>query len=266
MRDHRRFLDILKRTDEDKIGLRLVDDQASPFELDFPAVAPIADNDDLWDIEVPAEEAEIEEVSIEDKSLNQVVADLVLDEEEAIEGYENAEEVIVANEEISEEKKDEILAVLDHIKEEEKEHIDELTELALSTEEDNSEDKIDEGSEDEEIEVANASEDDDGLAKPVSKEARHKLDLAEELCEDLDKQDISAEVKGFMYNTSAKPSSGLVERIIKYMNDFGGMEPLARDLSEEDPTDVDTENASTITVAWEDGEYVERLDTLATAC
>lgn len=265
MRDHRRFLNVRGRADN-LVGLRLADDQTNPFKLDFPTVAPAADNDGLWDIEVPAEEVEMEEVSIEDKSLDQVVADLILDEEEAIEGYEDAEEAIVANEEISEDEKDEILAVLDHIKEEEEEHIDELTELALSTEEDNSEDKIDEVSEDEEIEVANASEDDDGLAEPVSKEARHKLDLAEELCEDLAKQDISAEVKGFMYNTSAKPSSGLVERIIKYMNDFGGMEPLARDLSEEDPTDVDTENASTITVAWEDGEYVERLDTLATAC
>lgn len=47
MRDHRRFLDILKRADEDRVGLRLVDDQPSPFELDFPTVAPIADNDDL---------------------------------------------------------------------------------------------------------------------------------------------------------------------------------------------------------------------------
>lgn len=161
MRDHRRFLDILKRADEDRAGLRLVDDQTNPFELDFPTVAPIADNDDLWDIEVPVEEVEMEEVSIEDKSLDQVVADLVLDEEEAIEGYENAEEVVAASEEISEDEKDEILDVLDHIKEEEEEHIDELTELVGEEEtEANSEDDTDvDDAEDEESEDVEDSED-----------------------------------------------------------------------------------------------------------
>lgn len=154
MRDHRRFLDIIKQAnefkhaDEDKVGLRLVDDQPNPFELDFPTVATIADNDDLWDLEVPTEEVEVEEVSTV-KPLKQVVVDLILDEEEAIEGYENAEEAVVANEEISEDEKDEILAVLDHIKEEEEEHIDELTELVETDESEVPEDVTDPVSKDE---------------------------------------------------------------------------------------------------------------------
>lgn len=141
MRDHRRFLDIRKDVDEEKIGLRSADDQTNPFELDFPTVTPIEDNDDLWDVEIPTEEAEAEEVSM-DKSLDQIVADLILDEEEAIEGYENAEDAVIAKEEISEDEKDEILAVLDHIKEEEEEHIDELDEIIDDEEtEDKSEDE-----------------------------------------------------------------------------------------------------------------------------
>ena len=162
MRDHRRFLDILKRAGEDRAGLRLVDDQTNPFELDFPTVAPIADNDDLWDIEVPVEEVEMEEVSLEDKSLDQVVADLVLDEEEAIEGYENAEEVVAASEEISEDEKEEILDVLDHIKEEEEEHIDELTEIVgeEETEVDSEDDTDVDDAEDEESEdIEDSAED-----------------------------------------------------------------------------------------------------------
>ena len=56
------------------------------------------------------------------------MANLVVDEFEAIDGYDDAE-AAVANSDLPEDKQAEILDVIDHIREEEEEHIDELKEL-----------------------------------------------------------------------------------------------------------------------------------------
>lgn len=56
------------------------------------------------------------------------MANLVVDEFEAIDGYDDAE-AVVANSDLPEDKQAEILDVIDHIREEEEEHIDELKEL-----------------------------------------------------------------------------------------------------------------------------------------
>lgn len=56
------------------------------------------------------------------------IANLVVDEFEAIDGYDDAE-AVVANSDLPEDKQAEILDVIDHIREEEEEHIDELKEL-----------------------------------------------------------------------------------------------------------------------------------------
>lgn len=63
--------------------------------------------------------------------VGKVIADLVVDEFEAIDGYEIADEV-VQHSRIPEDKKTKILDTLEHIRQEEEEHIDELRTLATS--------------------------------------------------------------------------------------------------------------------------------------
>lgn len=59
----------------------------------------------------------------------ETITKLVVDEHEAIDGYEKAKIEIEANSELDEEEKEEILDTIEHIKEEEIEHIEELEEL-----------------------------------------------------------------------------------------------------------------------------------------
>lgn len=137
------------------------------FNQDFDVVYDEdADYEGAMAIEAEENEAEseIDEISTPEEAVNF----LVKDEEEAVAGYEKAAEVI---EDSDIENKDEILEVIDHIREEEEEHIEELAELALPTEEDDSEDEIDEVSDDEEIEIVEDSEDEvlveEGLSEHI---------------------------------------------------------------------------------------------------
>lgn len=65
----------------------------------------------------------------------ETITKLVVDEHEAIDGYEKAEIEIEANSELDEKEKEEILDTIEHIKEEEIEHIEELEELVDEVEE-----------------------------------------------------------------------------------------------------------------------------------
>lgn len=60
---------------------------------------------------------------------DETITKLVIDEHEAIDGYEKAKIEIEANSELDKKEKEEILDTIEHIKEEEIEHIEELEEL-----------------------------------------------------------------------------------------------------------------------------------------
>ena len=86
-----------------------------PFDQEYPDVE--SEEDDLED-------------SASKTEVGRAVADLVVDEFEAVSGYEMVADV-VKDSEVATEKQEEILATLDHIKDEEVEHIEELKELTL---------------------------------------------------------------------------------------------------------------------------------------
>jgi DNA-directed RNA polymerase subunit RPC12/RpoP len=79
----------------------------------------------------------------------ETITKLVVDEHEAIDGYEKAKIEIEANSELDEKEKEEILDTIEHIKEEEVEHIEELEGLV---------DKVEETKADEESESEDESE------------------------------------------------------------------------------------------------------------
>ena len=79
---------------------------------------------------------------------DETITKLVVDEHEAIDGYDKAKIEIEANSELDEKEKEEILDTIEHIKEEEIEHIEELEELVDEVEET----KIDEPAEESESE------------------------------------------------------------------------------------------------------------------
>jgi hypothetical protein len=66
---------------------------------------------------------------------DETITKLVVDEHEAIDGYDKAKIEIEANSELDEKQKEEILDTIEHIKEEEVEHIEELEELVDEAEE-----------------------------------------------------------------------------------------------------------------------------------
>lgn len=66
---------------------------------------------------------------------DETITKLVIDEHEAIDGYDKAKIEIEANSELDEKEKEEILDTIEHIKEEEIEHIEELEELVDEVEE-----------------------------------------------------------------------------------------------------------------------------------
>lgn len=114
------------------------------FKVDFPEVErfsevqpdPVmvdADTADVAPVEAPVTKEE-------------TITKLVIDEQEAIAGYEKAKIEIEANPELDEKEKEEILDTIEHIKEEEVEHIEELTELL-----DGEEEKVPEDPEDEDV-------------------------------------------------------------------------------------------------------------------
>lgn len=122
------------------------------FKMDFPECEKMSTGNDMIpdesDEETPSAETEDETDSI--STPEEVVPFLVKDEEEAIAGYEQAEEVIGDS---NVENKEEILKVLDHIKGEEEEHIEELTELTVIDDSEKSKDEIDSISKDEVEEI-----------------------------------------------------------------------------------------------------------------
>jgi rubrerythrin len=83
-----------------------------PFNQDFPEVADYV---------------------VSDTEVGLAIADLVVDEFEAIGGYETVDE-LVQHARIPEDKKEEIIDTLDHIRKEEEEHVDELKELSTTAE------------------------------------------------------------------------------------------------------------------------------------
>ena len=103
---------------------------------DEPNPEPMPDNSPNPDPMSEIEETENELISEPEEA----VPFLVKDEEEAIAGYEAAEEV-VADSDL--ENKEEILDTIDHIKEEEEEHIEELNDLVATEEDPVSEDEND---------------------------------------------------------------------------------------------------------------------------
>ena len=110
-----------------------------------PTVEPDIENDPISD---PEEVIENDSFSTPEEA----IPFLVVDEEEAIAGYEKAAEVV---EDSDLENKEEILDTIEHIKKEEEEHIEELTDLVEPTEEEvpeDSENENDPVSEEEEVE------------------------------------------------------------------------------------------------------------------
>jgi hypothetical protein len=87
---------------------------------------------------------------------DETITKLVIDEHEAIDGYDKAKIEIEANSELDEKEKEEILDVISHITEEEVEHIEELEELVDETEETK---EADEPTEESEVEDESESED-----------------------------------------------------------------------------------------------------------
>ena len=135
-----------KKQIEDRIGeLRLaIEDEAlsddekesAKKELD-ELESKLLNEDD--DIEEPEEESEEESEECEDKkeisdakSLDEIIDLLVSDEEEAIEGYNEAIEKL---KELDEEEKEKLIDMLSHIRDEEEEHIDELENKEIEEEE-----------------------------------------------------------------------------------------------------------------------------------
>ena len=75
------------------------------------------------------EEVDLEEVTDNEDTFFEVIDALIKDEQEAIDGYVEAEVKIADMPELTEEEKEEILGTIEHIREEEVEHIEELQEL-----------------------------------------------------------------------------------------------------------------------------------------
>lgn len=138
------------------------------FKIDFPEYEKMTLGNDMIPeepiSEVPATEAPEEVIDHDSFSTpEEAIPFLVVDEEEAIAGYEKAAEVIEASDL---ENKEEVLDTIDHIKEEEEEHIEELSDLVEPTEEEVSE-------EDPEVENDPISEDEveeieDPEAEPIT--------------------------------------------------------------------------------------------------
>lgn len=83
----------------------------------------------------------------------ETITKLVVDEHEAIDGYEKAKIEIEANSELGEKEKEEILDTIEHIKEEEIEHIEELEELVDEAEETKADESTEESKPEDESEV-----------------------------------------------------------------------------------------------------------------
>jgi hypothetical protein len=112
------------------------------FKIDFPDCEKFSDKNDMIP-EEPTPEPTPEpcvgpecEAPVEAPVTKEEVIDiLVRDEEDAIAGYDNAEDQIDSISDLPSEEKEEIKDVLDHIREEEIEHIEELEELSDEVEE-----------------------------------------------------------------------------------------------------------------------------------
>lgn len=138
------------------------------FKIDFPEYEKMTSGNEMIPeepiSEVPATETPEEVIDHDSFSTpEEAIPFLVVDEEEAIAGYEKAAEVIEASDL---ENKEEVLDTIDHIKEEEEEHIEELSDLVEPTEEEVSE-------EDPEVENDPISEDEveeieDPEAEPIT--------------------------------------------------------------------------------------------------
>ena len=127
------------------------------FKIDFPEVERMNYGNDMIPDEPTPEvgpnpepcvgpecEAPVEAPVTKEETITK----LVVDEHEAIDGYEKAKIEIEANSELDEKEKEEILDTIEHIKEEEIEHIEELEELVDEVEET----KVDEPAEESESE------------------------------------------------------------------------------------------------------------------
>lgn len=154
----------LLTTAEDEIDY--VDDEV--FSIDFPETERITASDPLVP-DVPNPQSEIgpnpqpDEPNPEPECVepdceapveapvtkDETIIKLVVDEHEAIDGYDKAKVAIEANPELDGKEKEEILDTIEHIKEEEVEHIEELEELVDTKKEDDTENENDPISDDE---------------------------------------------------------------------------------------------------------------------
>lgn len=135
------------------------------FKIDFPELertnygndmipdipTPEIENDPISEPECVGSECEapVEAPVTKDETITK----LVVDEHEAIDGYEKAKIEIEANSELDEKEKEEILDTIEHIKEEEIEHIEELEELVDEVEETKAEEPAEESESEDKSEV-----------------------------------------------------------------------------------------------------------------
>ena len=144
--------------DEDTFKIDFPELERTEFENDMipDESTPEIENGLLSDPEPMAEpcvgpecEAPVETPVTKDETITK----LVVDEHEAIDGYEKAKIEIEANSELDEKEKEEILDTIEHIKEEEVEHIEELEELVDEVEETKADDSTEESKPEDESEV-----------------------------------------------------------------------------------------------------------------
>ena len=149
--------------DEDTFKIDFPELERTEFENDMipDESTPEIENGLLSDPEPMAEpcvgpecEAPVETPVTKDETITK----LVVDEHEAIDGYEKAKIEIEANSELDEKEKEEILDTIEHIKEEEVEHIEELEELVDEVEETKADDSTEESKPEDESESEDESE------------------------------------------------------------------------------------------------------------
>ena len=122
-----------KKEIEDRIGeLRLAIEDGAISNDEIESVRKqiselenklLKEDDDIEELEEEPDECEDKKEISDAKSFDEVIDLLISDEEEAIEGYNEAIEKL---KELDEKEKEKLINMLSHIRDEEKEHIDEL--------------------------------------------------------------------------------------------------------------------------------------------
>lgn len=147
------------------------------FKIDFPELERTEFGNDMIPDE-PTPEVENDPISEPEcvgpeceapVTKDETITKLVIDEHEAIDGYEKAKIEIEANSELDEKEKEEILDIIEHIKEEEVEHIEELEELVDEVEETKAGEPTEESESEDESEVLVEEITDTAVEEPKEK-------------------------------------------------------------------------------------------------